>query len=157
MTCGSVSGVLVGGWISKSVVFLKYWMSVPSKQSKTTNLVLLISGHLRVPRPSICTQRMRDLTGRRKTMNSSAGMSTPVESMSTVTTTLGFGRLRNSRMRWSGRSTFGLPVIFWTKSSPWPNTSRQVFTSWSACEVWAMSLTAKMRILGKWPVSFSWA
>src|ERR1017187_7590850 len=25
---GRVSGVFVGGWISKSVVFLKYWMSV---------------------------------------------------------------------------------------------------------------------------------
>ena len=35
-------------------------------------------------------------------MNSRSGMSTPVESMSTVTTTPGLGRLRNSRMRWSG-------------------------------------------------------
>jgi hypothetical protein len=61
---------------------------------------------------------MRDFTGRRNTMNPSAGMTTPVESMSTVTTTLGLGRLRNSRMRWSGRSTFALPVIFFTKSSP---------------------------------------
>ena len=79
--------------------------------------------------PSICSQRMRDFTGRRKTMNSSAGMSTPVESMSTVTTIFGLGRLRNSRIRWSGRSTLALPVIFCTKSSPWLKTSRQVFTS----------------------------
>src|SRR5438874_818873 len=39
-----------------------------------------MSSHRRVPRPSICSHRMRDLTGRRKTMNSSAGISTPVES-----------------------------------------------------------------------------
>ena len=45
-------------------------------------------------------------------MNSNAGMSTPVESISTVTTIFGFGRLRNSRIRWSGRSTLGLPVMF---------------------------------------------
>lgn len=43
-------------------------------------------------------------------MNSRSGMSTPVESMSTVTAMPGLGRLRNSRMRWSGRST--RPVIF---------------------------------------------
>ena len=44
---------------------------------------------LRVPRPSICSNRMRDFTGRRKTMNSRSGMSTPVVSMSTVTTIAG--------------------------------------------------------------------
>ena len=33
-------------------------------------------------------------------MNSRSGMSTPVESISTVTTILDCGRLRNSRMRW---------------------------------------------------------
>ena len=38
-------------------------------------------------------------------MNSRSGMSTPVVSRSTVTTMPGFGRLRNSRMRCSGRST----------------------------------------------------
>ena len=63
-------------------------------------------------------------------MNSRSGMSTPVESRSTVTTMPGIGRLRNSRMRCSGRST--RPVIFWTKASPRPNTSRQMSTSWSA-------------------------
>ena len=88
-------------------------------------------------------------------MNSSAGMSTPVESMSTVTTTLGFGRLRNSRMRCSGRSTLGLPVIFCTKLSPWLKTSRQMRTSWSACDTCGRSFTAKIRIFGKRPVSFS--
>ena len=41
---------------------------------------------LRVPRPSICSNRMRDFTGRRKTRNSRSGMSTPVVSRSTVTT-----------------------------------------------------------------------
>ena len=56
-------------------------------------------------------------------MNSRSGMSTPVESMSTVTTMRGCGRLRNSRMRCSGRSTSG-PVIFWTNASPRPKTSR---------------------------------
>ena len=38
-------------------------------------------------------------------MNSRSGISTPVDSMSTVTAMPGFGRLRNSRMRCSGRST----------------------------------------------------
>src|SRR5437868_584104 len=89
MTSGSVRGVLCGGSMSKLETFLKYWISVPLKQSNTTNFDLLMSGQRRVPRPSICSHRMRDLTGRRKTMNSSAGMSAPVESMSTVTTTLG--------------------------------------------------------------------
>ena len=60
-------------------------------------------------------------------MNSRAGMSTPVESISTVTTMAGLGRLRNSRMRCKGRSTVGLPVIFCTNESPRPNTSRQRF------------------------------
>ena len=58
-------------------------------------------------------------------------------------------------MRWSGRSTFGLPVIFCTKSSPCSKTSRQIRTSWSACEVCGRSLTAKIKIFGKRPVSFS--
>ena len=78
----------------------KYSSSVPSKQSKTVKCDL--SGcfsPLRVPRPSICSKRMRDLTGRRKTMNSRSGMSTPVDSRSTVTTMPGLGRLRNSRIR----------------------------------------------------------
>jgi len=106
---------------------------------------------------AFCSQRIRDFTGRRNTMNSRAGMSTPVESISTVTTTFGFGRLRNSRMRWSGPSTFGLPVIFWTKSSPWPKISWQTRTSWSAWDVWGISLTAKIKIFGKRPVSSSCA
>ena len=38
-------------------------------------------------------------------MNSRSGMSTPVDIRSTETTMPGFWRLRNSRMRWSGRST----------------------------------------------------
>ena len=87
--------------------------------------------------------------GRRKTMNSRSGMSTPVDSRSTVTTMPGFGRLRNSRMRCSGRST--RPVIFWTKASPRPKTSRQMSTSWSAWEVCGRSLAAKIRVLGKRP------
>ena len=44
-----------------AVAFLKYSSSVPSKQSKTTKCDL--SGNvspLRVPRPSICSKRMRD-------------------------------------------------------------------------------------------------
>ena len=72
---------------------------MPSKQSKTVKCDL--SGYfspLRVPRPSICSKRMRERIGRKKTMNSRSGMSTPVVSMSTETTTPGVGRLRNSRM-----------------------------------------------------------
>ena len=55
-------------------------------------------------------------------MNSRSGMSTPVVSRSTVTTMPGFGRLRNSRIRCSGRST--RPVILATKASPRPKMSR---------------------------------
>ena len=58
--------------------------------------------------------------------------SVPVEIMSTVTAIPGSGRLRNSRIRWRGRSTVGFPVIFWTKASPLPNSSRSISTSWSA-------------------------
>ena len=106
-----------GGSTVMPVVLRKYSSSVPSKQSKTVKCDL--SGYfspLRVPRPSICSNRMRDFTGRRKTMNSRSGMSTPVVSRSTVTTMPGFGRLRNSRMRCSGRST--RPVILATNASP---------------------------------------
>ncbi len=53
-------------------------------------------------------------------MNSRSGMSTPVVSRSTVTTMPGLGRLRNSRMRCSGRST--RPVILATNASPRPKT-----------------------------------
>ena len=41
-------------------------------------------GYLRVPRPSICSQRMSDCSGRRNTMSSNAVMSTPEQSMSTL-------------------------------------------------------------------------
>ncbi len=141
-----------GGSTVKAEAFLKYASSVPSKQSKTVKCDL--SGdlsHLRVPRPSICSHRMRLLTGRRKTMNSRAGMSTPVESMSTRDDDAGLGRLRNSRMRCKGRSTVGLPVIFCTNESPRPKTSRHRLTSWSACEMCGRSLAAKISVLGNRP------
>ncbi|MPN03345.1 hypothetical protein SDC9_150572 [bioreactor metagenome] len=133
---------------SKSVAFRKYSMRLPSKQSKMVNFSLLISLDSRVPRPSICTQRIRDFTIRMKTIISMAGISTPVVSMSTVTTILGSGRLRNWRIFCRGRSTVGLPVIFITKSSPLPKTSLQVRTTSSAWETWGRSLTAKISILG---------
>src|SRR5438093_10711668 len=73
-----------------AVASRKYSRSVPSKQSNTTKCDLSLNcSPLRVPRPSICSKRMRDFTGRRKTMYSRSGMSTPVESMSTVTAMLG--------------------------------------------------------------------
>src|SRR5439155_18618141 len=46
-------------------------------------------------------------------------------------------------------------VIFCTKASPCLKRSRQMRTSWSACDVCGMSLTAKMRIFGKRPVAAS--
>ena len=104
---------LSGGTAVIDVAFLKYSSSVPSKQSTTVKCDL--SGNFspeRVPRPSICSNRMRDFTGRRNTMNSRSGMSTPVVIRSTDTAMPGSGRLRNSRIRCSGRST--RPVIFWT-------------------------------------------
>ena len=89
-----------------AVALRKYSSSVPSKQSKTVKCDL--SGNfspLRVPRPSICSKRMRDFTGRRKTMNSRSGISTPGGQQVHRDHDAGFGRLRNSRMRCSGRST----------------------------------------------------
>ena len=43
----------------------------------------------------------------------------------------------------------GLPVIFCTKESPRPKTSRAVSTSWSAWEVCGRSLAAKISVFGK--------
>lgn len=80
-------------------------------------------------------------------------MSTPVVSRSTVTAMPGFGRLRNSRIFWSGRST--RPVIFSTNESPLPNTSRATSTSWSACDVCGRSFTAKKSVFGNRPWRFS--
>ena len=71
--------------------------------------------------------------------------------MSTVTTIAGCGRLRNSRMRWSGRST--RPVILATNASPMPKASRQMSTSWSAWEMCGRSFAAKMSVFGNRPVS----
>lgn len=51
---------------------------------------------------------------------STAGISTPVVSISTVTTILGSGRFLNWRIFCKGLSTVWLPVIFMTKLSPLP-------------------------------------
>ena len=51
--------------------------------------------------------------------------------------------------RGNGRSD--RPVIFWTKDSPRPNTSRASFTSSSACEVWPASFAAKISVFGNRP------
>ena len=72
-----VHGSRSGGSAVIAVAFLKYSSSVPSKQSNTTKWDL--SGKcspLRVPRPSMCSNNIRDFTGRRKTMPSRSGIST---------------------------------------------------------------------------------
>jgi hypothetical protein len=134
----------------------KYSMRVPSKPSKTTKRSLSAAfSPRRVPRPSICSNKIRDLTGPGKTRNSRSGMSTPVVSRSTVTTMPGLGRLRNSRMRCRGRST--RPVILATNASPCPKMSRAWSTSWSECEVCGRSLAAKISVFGNRPCSASCA
>lgn len=40
---------------------------------------------------------------------------------------------------WSGRSTKGLPVMFWTKSSPCPNSLRKILATWSVWDAWVIS------------------
>ena len=69
-----------------------------------------VSEMTRVPRPFICSKKLRDFTERMNITISSGLMSVPVAIMSTVTAMRGVGRMRNrldqvflAKRRWCGR------------------------------------------------------
>ena len=88
---------------------------------------------------------------RMKIIASSVGMSTPVDSKSTVTTIPGStGRFLNSLILCNGLSTF--PVIFLTNSPPLSeNSSLNHSTRLSACDVCGTSVVAKTSVFGNLP------